>query len=122
MEVFSTNKNIIIWYNYYMTQVNNSLDILGKWTLSVNTPFGEEDYALNIEATNSFFSGSVSHEKGSSVIYDASFVDNTFHCFVQTEFPIKTTVSITADLIENNKIAGILKMDQYLTTSFIGVK
>jgi hypothetical protein len=41
---------------------------------------------------------------------------------VQTEFPIKTTVSITADLIENNKIAGILKMDQYLTTSFIGVK
>jgi len=105
-----------------MTQIINSLDILGKWTLSVNTPFGKEEYVLNIEETNSYFSGSVSHEKGSSEIYDASFVDNTFYCFVQTEFPIKTTISITADLIKNNEIAGILKMDQYLTTSFIGVK
>ena len=105
-----------------MTQVINPLDILGKWTLSVNTPFGEEEYVLNIQETNSYFSGSVSHEKGSSAIYDASFVDNTFHCFAQTEFPIKTSISITADLIENNKIAGILEMDQYLITSFIGVK
>ena len=105
-----------------MTKIINSLDILGKWTLYVNTPFGEEEYVLNVEETNSFFSGSVSHEKGSSIIYDARFVDNTFYCFVQTEFPIKTTVSITADLIEDNKIAGIIEMDQYLTTSFIGVK
>ena len=105
-----------------MTEIINPLDILGKWTLSVNTPFGKEEYVLNIEETNSFFSGSVSHEKGSSEIYDARFVDNTFYCFLRTEFPIKTTISITADLIEDNKMAGILEMDQYLITSFVGVK
>jgi hypothetical protein len=35
-----------------MTQVINALDILGKWTLYVNTPFGEEQYVLNIETAN----------------------------------------------------------------------
>lgn len=122
MEVFFTNKNIILWYNYCMTQAINPLGILGIWTLSVDTPFGEEQYVLNIETANSFFSGSVSHEKGSSAFHSASFENNTFYCSMETEFPIKATVSITADLIENNKIAGILEMDQYLTTSFIGVR
>ena len=105
-----------------MTQIINSLNILGKWTLAVNTPFGEEQYILNIETANSFFSGSVSHEKGSSTFDNATFEHNIFHCSLETEFPIKTTISITADLIEDNKISGVLEIDQYLVTSFVGVK
>jgi hypothetical protein len=105
-----------------MTQVINSSDILGKWTLSVDTPFGEEQYVLNIETANCFFSGSVSHEKGSSTFHSASFEHNTFHCSMETEFPIKATVSITADLIEDNKLTGTLQIDQYLITSFVGAK
>jgi hypothetical protein len=105
-----------------MTQVINALDILGKWTLYVNTPFGEEQYVLNIETANSFFSGSVSHEKGSSAFHSASFENNTFCCSMETEFPIKATVSITADLIEDNKLTGTIQIDKYLITSFIGVK
>jgi hypothetical protein len=105
-----------------MTQIINSLNILGKWTITVNTPFGQEQYMLNIETANSVFCGSMSHEKGSVPFNNATFHHNTFHCSAETEYPIEATVSLTADLIEDNKITGTIEVGQYLITSFVGVK
>ena len=105
-----------------MIESNNVTNISGNWKITVDTPFGKEQYSLNIENAEGNLSGSVSHEKGSSAFRSASFEHNTFHCSMETEFPIKATVSITADLIEGNKLAGTLQIDQHLITSFVGAK
>lgn len=113
-----------------MTKFINTLNIFGKWNIDVNTPFGKENYTLNVDTIGLIknhigydcFIGSIDHKKGSVSFTDAKFENNTFYCSVETEFPIKTTVSITANLIEDNKISGMLEIDQYLITSFIGVK
>ena len=104
--------------------------IFGKWNIDVDTPFGKEYYTLNIDAINllnenvgsKYITGSISHEKGSVSFDKASLDNNRFYCLVETEFPIKSTVSITSELIDYNKMSGMLEIDQYLVTSFIGVK
>jgi hypothetical protein len=116
-----------------MTQSINISSIFGKWNIDVNTPFGKEKYTLNIDTFgplkgSGFYldydglAGSIEHDKGSIPFTNAKFEGVTFHCSVETEFPIKSTVSITADLIDDNKISGMLEIDNYLVTSFIGVK
>lgn len=113
-----------------MIEFNDTSKLFGKWTIIVNTPFGKEDYILNIDGIesvkdsnqNNCLIGSIHHEKGSVSFDDASFENNTFHCSVQTEFPIKSTISITAELTQDNQISGMLEIDQYLVTSFVGVK
>lgn len=116
-----------------MTETLNIANIFGKWNIDVHTPFGKEKYTLNINTFgplkgSGFYldcdglAGSIEHDKGSIAFTDAKFEGVTFHCSVETDFPIKSTISITADLIENNKISGMLEIDQYLVTSFIGIK
>jgi len=113
-----------------MTQSLNIASIFGKWNIDVNTPFGKENYTLSIDTFGSlkdhegydYLIGSISHQKGFVHFNNGEFKNNTFHCSVETEFPINSTISITADLIEDNKISGMLEIDQYLVTSFIGVK
>jgi hypothetical protein len=111
----------------------NISNIFGKWNINVDTPFGEQNYTLSIDGFgqlkgNDFYlyyeglSGSIQHEKGTIAFSNAQFEGVTFHCSVKTEFPISSTISITADLIEDNKISGILEIDKYLVTSFIAVK
>lgn len=116
-----------------MIQTSNIANILGKWNIDIDTPFGKEKYTLNI---NSFgplkgsgfylnydgLAGSIEHEKGAIAFTNAKFEGVTFYCSVETDFPIKSTVSITADLIEDSKISGTLEIDQHLVTSFIGIK
>jgi hypothetical protein len=116
-----------------MTQTVNISNIFGKWNIDVNTPFGKEKYILNIDTLGQLkgsdfylyyegLAGSIQHDKGTVNFTNAQFEGKTFHCSVKTEFPIKSTISITADLIEDNKISGMLEIDQYLVTSFVGVK
>jgi hypothetical protein len=116
-----------------MTQSVNISNIFGKWNIDVNTPFGKENYTLKIDSFgelkgNDFYlyyeglAGSIQHDKGIVNFKNAQFEGKTFHCSVETEFPIKSTISITAELIEDDKISGMLEIDQYLVTSFIGVK
>lgn len=111
----------------FMNQTVNISSIFGKWNIDVNTPFGKENYTLSI-ATNMLqdnincVAGSIYHEKGSVAFNDARFENDIFHCSVETEFPIKSTISITAEFVEENKMSGMLEIDQYLITSFIGVR
>ena len=117
----------------FMNETINIANIFGKWNIDVDTPFGKEKYTLNINTFgplkgSGFYldydglAGSIEHQKGSVSFTNAKFEGITFHCSVETEFPIKSTISITADLIEDNKISGMLEIDQYLVVSFIGIK
>jgi hypothetical protein len=96
------------------------LNISGKWNISVDTPFGKEQYTLNIDNTNGRLAGSVSHEKGDASLSELSFLDGTFICLLNVDYPIKATVYLKASVIDNNKMFGTLQIDQYLETLFIG--
>jgi hypothetical protein len=103
-----------------MVQSNYSLNVSGKWNLTVDTPFGKEEYSLNISNINGSLTGSVSHEKGEAIISDASLLDGAFKCSLNVDYPIKATVYLQASVIDSNKMFGTLQIDQYLETLFVG--
>lgn len=116
-----------------MLESVNITNFLGKWSIDVDTPFGIEKFTLIIEGfgplkgdgfyiTYDGLIGSIEHEKGSVKFNNGILNKNVFQCSVQTEFPIKSNVVITADLISNNKISGTVEIDKYLRTCFIGYK
>ena len=116
-----------------MNQSVNISSIFGKWSINVDTPFGKENYTLNIDSLGELkgsdfylyydgLKGSIEHDKGVVNFSNAEFTGKKFYCSVETNFPISSTISITADLIEDDKISGTLEIDQYVVTSFIGVK
>lgn len=105
-----------------MIESNNASNINGNWDITVDTPFGKEKYSLNIDSSNASITGSISHEKGIVILTDASFIDGSFKCLLNVEFPIKATVNLQANVIDDNKMFGTLQVDQYLETLFIGAR
>ena len=103
-----------------MVESNYSLNISGKWNIFVDTPFGKEQYSLNLNNTNGSLTGSVSHEKGEAIISDASLLDGTFKCSLSVDYPIKATIHLQASVVDSNKMFGTLQIDQYLETLFVG--
>jgi hypothetical protein len=116
--------------------MNESFDmtkIFGKWNINVDTPFGKENYTINIDSFgelkgNDYYlyyeglAGSVEYEKNIVLFDNASFLDGTFKCVFNVEFPIKATVNLQASVIDDNKMFGSLQIDQYVETLFIGVR
>lgn len=104
--------------------MDNIIDtkILGKWDITVDTPFGKEQYTLSLDSIDGNLSGFVSHEKGNANLTNGSFQDETLNCSLDVEFPIKATVNLQASLIDADKLFGTLQIDQYLQTLFIGVR
>ena len=105
-----------------MTKTLNIANIFGKWNITVDTPFGKEQYLLTLENADGNLSGLISHQKGIAPLTNASFIDGTFKCSLDVEFPIKATVNLQASIIDDNKMFGILQIDQYLKTLFIGAR
>jgi hypothetical protein len=105
-----------------MNKIFSGQKFVGKWDITVDTPFGKEQYSLNIDSVNDALSGSISHDKGSAALTDASFLDGTFKCLLNVEFPIKATVNLHANIVDDNKMFGTLLIDQYLETLFVGVR
>lgn len=113
-----------------MNNLDYSFNIFGSWQCLVNTPFGTEKYILNINSLGTlkdldgydYLLGTIVHEKGSSVIKDAIFKKNKLFCSTEVDFPIKAKITIEAEIIEENKLSGSIKIDEYLKTSFVGEK
>jgi hypothetical protein len=105
-----------------MIESNNTINLSGNWKITVDTPFGKEQYSLNVDSSNGGLTGLVSHEKGLASLTNASFIDGTFKCSLEVEFPIKATVKLQANVIDDNKMFGTLQVDEYLETLFIGAR
>lgn len=105
-------------------------NIFGTWKLSVSSPFGEETYNLILKSTdllpdlnkNVNIVGLINHEKGSVNIDKIFFKNNIFTCSTKVDFPIKAEVTIEATVCEPNKMVGLIHIDEYLVTDFVGVK
>lgn len=105
-----------------MIEPNSLLNITGRWNIAVDTPFGKEQYLLSLNNVDGKLYGLVSHEKGIVPLTNIYIVDRTFKCSLDVEFPIKATVNIQANIIDDNKMFGTLLIDEYLETLFVGVK
>ena len=103
-----------------MIESSYSLNISGTWNLAVDTPFGKEQYSLNISNIDGILTGLVSHEKGEATLIDASLLDGTFKCSLSVDYPIKATIHLQASVVDSNKMFGTLQIDQYLETLFVG--
>lgn len=103
------------------------MNIIGNWNVKVQTPFGTEDYTLVVDEFNlnseqkDLITGLVSNQKDSISFNNGKIINNIFYCSFDTEFPIKSKVVIQINKVEENKIFGLVKIDEYLLTSFSGV-
>ena len=105
-----------------MIESNNASNIAGEWKITVDTPFGKEQYSLSLDNVDGNLSGLILHEKCTATVVNASFINQTFKCSLNVEFPIKATVNLRANIVDDNKMFGTLQVDQYLETLFIGVR
>jgi len=95
--------------------------MLGKWKISVNTPFGEEIFILNIFSNEQGFYGDVQNNNGTLKINSIIFLDNkSIHWKETTQVPIDATINFTG-LINNNLMTGFVEIDEYLRVPFEGV-
>jgi len=104
-------------------------NIFGKWKTKVKTPFGDEEYLINIvelffdnNLKNQSITGTVSNTKDTINFDNGKIINNTFTCSLNLDFPIASTVFIEINKAENNKIFGLLKIDNYLCVEIFGEK
>lgn len=106
----------------------NLENLIKKWSIKVNTPFGIDVYTLTFDSLNSTsetksnkkISGLISDQKN-SITFDNGIIEKkVFKCSFNTEFPIKSQVHIEINKISDNKIYGLIKIDDYLSTCFSG--
>lgn len=102
------------------------MKIVGTWNVKVDTPFGIDSYSFVVEPfdaeleSNVTINGSVSDQKNSIPFNNGRIDNNVFYCSFNTEFPISSTVFVEINKVEENKIFGKVKIDEYLSTSFSG--
>lgn len=95
--------------------------MLGKWKLSVNTPFGGEIYTFDLFSDQNGFYGIVGNDKGFLKLTDIKISDGKFiHWEEKVDTPIKAKVIFDGS-IEGSLMFGSIKIDEYLNVSFEGV-
>jgi hypothetical protein len=95
--------------------------MLGKWKLSVDTPFGDELYTFDLFSDEKGYYGIAGNEKGFIKTTDIKVLDNKFiHWEEITETPIKAKIKFDAS-VEGNLMFGSIQIDEYLKVNFEGV-
>lgn len=104
----------------------NLAEIFGKWTIIVDTPFGEEDYVLEINSMGQiqeldggdYLFGSIFHPKAKININNGTYLNKIFSCSFNIDFPIKCSVVMSGTVTGSNKMSGTISIDKYVTVSF----
>lgn len=91
--------------------------MIGKWTLVVKTPFGEEKYNLAIEAVSPFLSGKIWTDMGSASFENGKYDNENLEIDFSVDTPQKAQIAIIGTHTEN-VITGTIKVDEYPTLDF----
>ena len=95
--------------------------MLGKWKLSVNTPFGDEIYIFDLFSDKEGYYGVIGNDKGFLKSTNIKVSDGKFISWTEpTKTPIDATIKFDAS-VEGNLMVGTVKIDEYLTVGFEGV-
>ena len=91
--------------------------MIGKWTLAVKTPFGEEKYNLAIEAVSPFLSGKIWTDMGSASFENGKYDNANLEIDFSVDTPQKASISIRGTHTEDS-IIGTIQVDEYPTLDF----
>ena len=91
--------------------------MIGKWTLVVKTPFGEEKYNLAIEAVSPFLSGKIWTDMGSASFENGKYDNGNLEIDFSVDTPQKAQIAIRGMHTEN-VITGTVQVDEYPTLDF----
>jgi len=91
--------------------------MIGKWTLVVKTPFGEEKYNLAIEAVSPFLLGKIWTDMGSASFENGKYDNGNLEIDFSVDTPQKAQIAIRGMHTEN-VITGTIKVDEYPTLDF----
>ena len=91
--------------------------MIGKWSLVVKTPFGEEKYNLAIEAVSPFLSGKIWTDMGSASFKNGKYDNENLEIDFSVDTPQKAQIAIRGTHTEN-VITGTIKVDEYPTLDF----
>lgn len=91
--------------------------MIGKWTLVVKTPFGEEKYNLAIEAVSPFLSGKIWTDMGSASFQNGKYDNGNLQIDFSVDTPQKAQISIIGTHTES-VITGTVQVDEYPTLDF----
>lgn len=97
------------------------MSIFGKWEIVVSTPFGNEDFAMELFEN---LSGVFSHYKGFVNFKDARISDDgkELSIFANTDIPISTTISINAQIENSTNMRGVVQIGEYALCNFSALK
>lgn len=96
--------------------------ISGKWNLIANTPFGKENYNLDILEDHNNCIFKIYNEKGFVNLFIKEVINNMIFLEGKTEFPIPCNLSASFQLVDSSNASGKICIDEYMTVDFIGVK
>lgn len=91
--------------------------MIGKWTLAVKTPFGEEKYNLAIDAVSPFLSGKIWTDMGSASFENGKYNNANLEIDFSVDTPQKAKISIRGVHVES-VITGTIQVDEYPTLDF----
>jgi len=95
--------------------------MIGKWNLSVNTPFGDELYTFDFFSDKEGYYGIIGNEKGFLKCTNIKVVDHKFISWKEkVTTPIEASVKLDAT-VEGNLMFGSVQIDEYLKVNFEGV-
>lgn len=95
------------------------MKFLNKWFLTVDTPFGKEEYFIDIINSEDRLSAIIKHEKGSLETDNVELNDNKIKINVYTETPIRCNIQVLGT-IDDKSINGNILIDEYLSCNFSG--
>lgn len=93
------------------------MSLFGKWGIVVSTPFGNEDFVMELFED---LSGVLSHYKG-FINFENAKVSNDgkeLNIFANTDIPISTTVSINAQSDNFVNMNGVVQIGEYALCNF----
>ena len=96
-------------------------NIIGKWDVTLVTPFGESLAQAEIKNDQPLFSGTIIGEHGSTNFSNGILKENLFTFSTKVEVPIKATISAEVQ-VNNNKFFGTLMIDEYMKININGEK
>jgi hypothetical protein len=91
--------------------------MIGKWTLAVKTPFGEEKYNLAIDAVSPFLSGKIWTDMGSASFENGKYDNENVEIDFSVDTPQKAQISIRG-VHKESIITGTIQVDEYPTLNF----
>jgi hypothetical protein len=91
--------------------------MIGKWTLAVKTPFGEEKYNLAIEEISPSLSGKIWTDMGSASFENGKYDNGSLQINFSVDTPQKAQISIRGTHTEDS-IIGTVQVDEYPKLDF----